>query len=346
MYGTGGHAFSAVPSPPCTLKPSGPVKVTKDGQVVEWLDITTTNTTPGIFVQGKKDVVIQNVRIQHQAQTVRPYGAGIYFTDAPNLTIYNVEVNLVGHDSGPLPNLHNFNIYGRASIRPQISQLRVSGGSTGVELSHCNDAIVSNLVAKNVRGPYPRGQCFQATMSDNIILEDFYCYNDNSSWTEDSISIYRSSNSTVRRGLVDGNDSPSGVGVMIEQDDITKSDGLVEDVDAVHMGDGCFSAYGARNIRFVRTRCRENHCTGWAGRKNPMSHSLLFAAGDESRCNCSNIQLEQAQYFAACNTSNILWEAHDGAWTKKDVTEVDFTLRSPVTVSFCWDTVTSEAIVV
>merc|ERR1712216_111872 len=96
---------------------------------------------------------------------------------------------------------------------------------------------------------------------------------------------------------------------MIEQDDLSKSDGLVEDVDAVHMGDGCFSAYGARNIRFVRTRCRDNHCTGWSGRDTPSSHGLLFAAGDENGCNCTNIQLEDAH----------------------------FALRTPPSVSLCWD---------
>merc|ERR1712226_1573480 len=199
-----------------------------------------------------------------------------------------------------------------SSRAPQLSNIRVAGGSSGVEVSSCPQANVTNFVAKNVRGPYPRGQCFQASRSDNIILQDFYCYNDNTSWTEDSISIWRSSNSTVRRGLVDGSNSPTGVGVMIEQDDLSKSDGLVEDVDAVHMGDGCFSAYGARNIRFVRTRCRENHCTGWSGRETPRSGGLLFAAGDENGCNCTNVQVEKAEYYAICNPSNIIWSAHPG----------------------------------
>ena len=40
-----------------------------------------------------------------------------------------------------------------------------------------------------------------------------------------------------------------GVGVMFEQDDPTKSLGLCEDVDAVRMGDGCFSAYGGTDTR-------------------------------------------------------------------------------------------------
>ena len=44
--------------------------------------------------------------------------------------------------------------------------------------------------------------------------------------TEDSISLWRSSNVTVRRGLIDGNNSPTGVGVMFEQDDPSKHGGV------------------------------------------------------------------------------------------------------------------------
>eukprot|EP01043_Picozoa_sp_COSAG02_P026464 COSAG02_NODE_1526_length_12092_cov_10.672392_6_plen_170_part_00 len=44
--------------------------------------------------------------------------------------------------------------------------------------------------------------------------------------TEDSISLWRSSNVTVRRGLIDGNNSPTGVGVMFEQDDRSKHGGV------------------------------------------------------------------------------------------------------------------------
>ena len=148
----------------------------------------------------------------------------------------------MGVASGPLPDLHNYNINGVASPGARIHNVRATGGSTGIEINTCHGAEISNFVAINMRGPYPRGQCFQCGDSDNVILEDFYCTSDNTSWTEDNLSLYRSSNVTVRRGLIDGNNSPTGVGVMFEQDDPTKHGGLCEDVDAVHMGDGCFSA--------------------------------------------------------------------------------------------------------
>lgn len=57
-----------------------------------------------------------------------------------------------------------------------------------------------------------------------------------SSWPEDSISAWRSGNITIRDGLVDGNNSPTGVGIMFEGDDREAAEGppsLVEDVDAI-----------------------------------------------------------------------------------------------------------------
>lgn len=183
----------------------------------------------------------------------------------------------------------------------------------------------------------PMDSVSKLRQSDNVLLEDFYCRNDNTSWTEDSISFWRSSNSTVRRGLIDGSNSPTGVGVMFEQDDPSKRGGLCEDVDAVRMGDGCFSAYGGKDVPFVRIRCRENHCEGWSGRGSPRSHCLLYAAGDANGVGSENLQVEDSQYFDICNPDNLFWEAHEGAWTKKELDNVDFKLREPVQLSFCWE---------
>ena len=63
-----------------------------------------------------------------------------------------MEVELLGVGSGPLPDLHNYNINGIASSGVKISNVKVTGGSTGIELNKCNGAQVSNLVAINMRG--------------------------------------------------------------------------------------------------------------------------------------------------------------------------------------------------
>ena len=59
-------------------------------------------------------------------------------------------------------------------------------------------------------------RCVQFDKCNNSILEDFSCENSNASWTEDNVNVYESDNVTVRRGVVDGNNSPSGDGIMFE----------------------------------------------------------------------------------------------------------------------------------
>ena len=63
------------------------------------------------------------------------------------------------------------------------------------------------------------------------------CVNEETrSWTEDAISAWRSSNVTIRQGVVDGNNSPHGVGIMFEGSESATHGGLIEDVDAIHQG--------------------------------------------------------------------------------------------------------------
>ena len=88
-----------------------------------------------------------------------------------------------------------------------------------------------------MRGPYPRGQLVQFDKSNDCLLEDFSVVNrPGQSWVEDNISVYRSSKCVIRRGLVDGNDSPGGVGIMVEQSASREAPVLIEHVDAIPPG--------------------------------------------------------------------------------------------------------------
>ncbi len=136
--------------------------------------------------------------------------------------------------------------------------MRLTRGSSGIYLVECPDSQLSFLEGHDFRGPFPRGQLVQWDKSNNGLLADFPVINPPGSWPEDNVNIYQSSNVTVRRGFIDGNNSPSGVGVIF---DGGPSTGLVEDVDAVRMGNGCFSDYdGGEGVVFRRTRCRDNIC--------------------------------------------------------------------------------------
>jgi len=152
-----------------------------------------------------------------------------------------------------------------------------------------------------------------------------------SSWPEDNVSVYRSSNVSVRRGLISGNNSSSGVGVMFELSDGTSSGGLAEDVDTVDMGNGSFSGYPARDVIFQRTRARDNHCSGQAGRDPPASNALVWAGSPDS----TNLSILDSHYFNLCNPGNTVWD--QSVFTKIEVAAQDFVPRAPIREKFCWE---------
>lgn len=83
----------------------------------------------------------------------------------------------------------------------------------------------------------------QVARSDDTVLSNFHCLNDPFvSWTEDSISIWRSSNVVVKDGVVDGNNANTGICVMFEGSQKGIGNGRIENVEAIHC-QGCFSAF-------------------------------------------------------------------------------------------------------
>ena len=210
--------------------------------------------------------------VEHHAKAI-----GILFEQCHNITIEEVVVVAIGESSrsgdgeraragecaatyGPR---ECDNIHGLRSNGVFIKRVRVQGGAAGIELHSCPGARLRSISARNMRGPYPRGQCVQFSQSNGASLSNFYCRNDeNSSWPEDSVSVWRSAGATIRDGLVDGNNAPNGVGVMFENDRAGATGGLVEDVDAIHMGGGCFSAYPSRIAWSVPSDVPPNHFSG------------------------------------------------------------------------------------
>jgi hypothetical protein len=66
-------------------------------------------------------------------------------------------------------------------------------------------------------GPFPGGQLVQFYQSPNGSLSDFAVTNDAShSHVEDNVSIIDSQNVSITNGVIDGNNSPSGAGVMFQ----------------------------------------------------------------------------------------------------------------------------------
>jgi len=309
--------------PACTLTESGPLVAERDGQVFERLHITSTSGI-AITIRDRSNVVVRDCWIEHAG------GAGISFSNAPGVRIENVVVDHVGAPAaGANPNDGLNNIDGEFSDGVVITNVRLSRGSSGVYLNRCAAAQVSWLEGHDFRGPFPRGQVVQLNHCDDAVLEDFSGENPPAtSWPEDSVSVFQSSRVTVRRGLLDGNNAPSGVGVMFEMSDGKSAGGLCEDVDTLRMGNGCFSGYPGRGVTFRRTRARDNICSD-QGRGAPLSGGLAWAGSPES----SALRIEASSYHSLC--AGIVWS--EAVFDTVELTDTDFTPRAPLRLAFCWE---------
>jgi hypothetical protein len=307
-------------APKCTLSAKGPQSSTKAGQVITRLKISSTS---GAALTIKHDnVIVREVEILHSG------GPGIHISSANNVLIEDVVIRHTGAPASgknSSDDRNNIDCYGAQS--PTIKRARLTRGSSGIYLVNCPGSKLSFIEGHDFRGPFPRGQLVQWDKSSGGLLEDFSVINPVGSWPEDNVNVYKCINVTIRRGHIDGNNSPSGVGVIFDGDTAT---GLVEDVDAIRMGNGCFSNYaGASGSTFRRVRCRENIC-GDQGRGKPLSNALMFA-GNPGGATC---KLENASYWASCN-NNLTWP--NASFSVLQLKKVDFKMRAPIVNTFCWE---------
>lgn len=309
--------------PPCELAMSGPIVVDADDQVIENLHIVSTRGA-AITIEGHPGVVIRNVWIEHAGGPGISIGAGSDDVHIENVAIEHTGAPAQGEN--PSDGLVNIECYG--SARPVITNARLVRGSSGAYLVECPDASLSMIEGHDFRGPFPRGQLVQFDKSSGAVLEDFSVENpQETSWPEDNVNVYQSVDVEIRRGLVDGNNSPSGVGVIFDGD---MALGVVEDVDAIRMGNGCFSDYaGSDGVVFRRTRCRENICED-QGRGLPLSNALMWAGHP----GYTQIRIEDSEYFESCN-GNLVWP--EETFAVIELEEVDFELRGAIEVELCWE---------
>ncbi len=320
--GDGGGGGGGGGGRPLVLTDSGPVSASADREVIENLKITA-DCQIGIRVDGYVDVIIRNVEIRHSCTH------GISANFAHGLTIQDVRIVRTDvPQSGPAPSQgNNIDIHNSDNIR--VTRAQLWRGSSGFWSVNSSDAQLRFVEGHDFRGPFPRGQLAQFDKSPGCLLEDFSAENPrNTSWTEDNVSVFQSPNCVVRRGLVDGNNSPSGVGVMFELTN-TKAGGLVEDVDTIRQGNGSFTSVGGRGVIFRRTRARDNSCED-EGRGVPLSGGLTWASfGGATRT-----RIEDSSYWNICK-GQLAWDLD--TIVVVELVEEDFRLNSPIRLTFPWD---------
>jgi hypothetical protein len=337
---------------PCNgLTPSGPVVVTENDQVVVGR-LITADGVDGINVRGHSGVTIRDCEIHHRG------GPGIFFANADDLTIENV---IIVHDGAPAAGPHEdgnqANIVGTDSERLRIDHVRLTRGSSNIELFATPGAQLSFVEGHDVRGP-GKAAFVYVFDSNDAVIEDFSIENPlDTGRPFNLIDLDRSSDCIVRRGLLDGHNAEFGYGVHFEQTSGMASGGLVEDVDAIRMTNGAFSCFQwGRDITFRRTRARENICDivsipiegchkpTKSGGCVPNSNAISWGAADDA----IGMSIEESSYFELCG-SQLLYPDYDPEEPVSednpnvfdlqpgDLVEQDFTLRAPIRIEACWE---------
>ncbi|WP_227435623.1 right-handed parallel beta-helix repeat-containing protein [Methylobacterium sp. W2] len=295
----------------------GPIQSEYAGQVIENLDIYAEGTA-AVSIQHD-GVVLRNVRIHHSD------GVGVSVIGADGVRIENSEIiNAGAPASGPETDTGQNNIDVDRGTNLTVIDTTLREGSSGIYLLNSPGAALSGIEGYDFHGPFPRGQLVQFDKSPDSTLDTFYVKNDAAtSWTEDNISVYQSANVTISNGVIDGNNSPSGVGVMFEEG---STGGRVSHVDAIHMGNGAFSTY-TDDVSFDFTRSFDNIATD-QGRGAPLSNALIWNTSGEG------VSVTNSSYENAGNPTNILWG--EVAATVADATEADITPQAHLINEFAW----------
>lgn len=312
---------------PIRLVPSGPVASQADGEIIENLDIGTADGDA--LVVRHRGVLVRNCRIRHAG------GHGVHAVGAPGLLLRDIEIEHVGAPAagaGPSDRRNNVNLENCPGAR--LTRIKASRGSSNIYAVRSERLRLSGLELHDARGPTPRGQNVQLDKSPSSLLENFSAENSDLSWTEDNISIFRSSRCLIRNGLLFYNNSPTGDGIMIEG----SFDCVVADIDAVQQGNGAFAAVpqgnaGSGGCVFLRCRTRASYNSPRDGREAPSSDGLSFFVGISP--GGQKHRVIDCRYDALANPDNLIWDpqAVGEGWS---ITPQAFESHRPLRLAFGW----------
>ncbi len=293
-------APTPAPAPIVALKPSGPVSVTANGQVIEGLDITAPGTA--ISVGGFDGVTIRNCRISHNTGN-QAVGHGIAATTADRLTIEDCEIINAGAPAKRAASSSsqiNINLDGASNVI--IRRVTASRGSSGVYLHRCNGVSISDLEGYDFRGPMPRGQLVQFNQCFGPLSLDRFFYDgvQGQGFEEDILNCYASPGVKISNGVIAfAGDGTHGVGIMIENG---SHDCAINNVEISKYWNGAFSSWNSNNTIYTNMKVRDVLATGTRG---AASSNRLMAAFAGATTGCT----AQAKHWN-CNKANLLWEAN------------------------------------
>lgn len=313
---------------------SGPMEITGDDKTIEGF----TKITGGIKATNCKGLTIRLNNIEMVLGG--PYA--MVLTNCSGL-IENIAFGLPNAPIRRLPREQK-GIFLSSCSEMRINRVRAKNTGCMINPYKSQRIHISNLIGIDSRnyalnsGADPRGYngaLVQFNNSTECILEDFHHKNDlATAGTSDNVSVFKSTNIVVRRGIVDGSTDPAGVGVMVEDG----SSALVQDVDALNMSNGSFSTYDKGSIAtFERCRSRdlyrpvvaplsvEDPSGKWVFSESyePMSGGVHFTTGPGS-----------SAAFIACvyhGPGQVAWK--EAFMTRKEFRNEDFVPRQPIALT-------------
>jgi hypothetical protein len=279
-------------------KTTAPIKSSFAGQVIENMDIWVDSGDAVAITHD--NVILKNCRIHFKT------GDGVNITNAKGVQILNCEIINSDPPTGVNGESNtSFNcIEGFNAPNLRIDHVEMHDGASGIYIQRSPNALITNIEGHNFHGPFPRGQLVQiADNSDGSTVDGFYYKGDlTGSRSEDNINVFYSNNVTIKNGVIDGNNSPSGVGVIFEGD---SSGGYVKNVDVVHQSNGGFSSY-SNDVTFEDVRVFDGHMNQASGLGAPASNGLSFAI------TASGVSYIDATYTRPANPGNIYWGSQPG----------------------------------
>lgn len=334
-----------------SLTRSGRITTEADGQLIEGLMIDAEGHDPAIQIDGHARVVIRHCLIHHAD------GQGINAEGASELLIEDCQIICTSAPaSGPLATFEALNVRLDGCSAVAIRRLKVERGASGIYAHRCTNIRIGKLEGHDFRGPFPRGQLVQFDKCREALLEDFSCENNgNTSWSEDNVNCFGCVDPIIRRGFIHGNNSPSGIGVLIENGE-GGGGGLVQDVDVVYWANGAFSAAeNSSGVVFERCRARDGlgpaasstnlgridyrgqpipSLETWMSGQNrgtPLSGQEAFFAYETGE---ADIVFRDCSYANLPKAPNLAWDQE--RMTVAEFEEVDFTPRTSLRLAFPW----------
>lgn len=307
---------------------------TADGETISNKHIDYSGAGPAVRITHK-NVILKNCLIEHQQ------AQGVYVNTGganSNVVIDNVEVILVGGPTGvnPVDNENKRSIEFENAPYGTVQNSTVSLGACGVMFKgNSHHGKVLNVECYNLHGRPPgsgaRGQFVQFNASPDGLIDTFYVLNPiMDSYTEDLINGGQSPRCTIRNGLIDGCNSPSGWGVLME---FGSDNWTVTDVTTVRMSCGSVHSLNAGST-CTRVTNLDGYSDNPHGRGPASSGHLNFDGGS------SGLGLYSCRYGRMPNPHGGDADGLYGNFNPKQLTKDDSipVPSKPTTVSHFWNT--------